>query len=400
MKQYEVAYGKNNALICELPDSWQVETIRRTYPEIGRDQVREIITHPIGSKTIRELAAGAKKVAIILEDHTRFTPLVDAVDVLLEELEAAGVQLENALIVGACATHRITTRADIARKISPAALEKLRVVEHNVLDASAMTQIGTTSRGNAIFINSEVAACDLIIGVGGMAPHGSVRFGGGAKLLLPGVSGFDTILFNHTRIEQKVSFGGNAIRPMRQDMEEAAQMVNYAFNISGFIDHDGKLVNMVAGDPIVAHRAGMKIGEELYYASAEDKADLVIACSNPLDVDCFQAVKGLLPAVEFVKPGGTILWVSECGEGIGTHLLTQKNPVYNQAMIRGMQDRCSVARVIFHSGNLAAKDLYEFIAPEIEFYSDWDEAVKAAVSGAPENAKVKILWASPFTVGV
>ncbi len=399
-QEFYAPYGKNCAMRCKFPPNWIVDTIHSTKKEISYNQIYKTILNPIGCPPLHELAKGAKKVGIIIEDHTRFTPLIDVIDIILDELDKAGVEPGHTIIIGASATHRTTTIEDLKHKISKEALKKLRVVEHHVLNDDEMVTIGTTSRGNMIQINKEVASCDLIIGAGGIAPHGSVKFGGGAKLLLPGVSSFETIKFNHTQIEQSVSFGGDEIRPMRQDMEEAAKMVPYYFNVSGLIDHDGKLVDLVAGDPIAAHREGMKKAESLYYFPYHEKSDLVIACSNPLDVDCFQAVKGLLPAVEFVKPNGTIFWISECKEGIGTHSLTQENDEYNAAMIRSMQERCAIANVILYSNNLEKKELYKYIAPEIEFFSDWDSAISKVISLCPPNAKVKLLWSSPFTVGI
>ncbi|MGE5613221.1 MAG: nickel-dependent lactate racemase [Bacillota bacterium] len=399
---YPAAYGKGpvNYINLRFPSDWSVETIRNTGKEMTVEDIRDVIMHPTGSPTLFQLAKEAKKVGIILEDHTRFTPLVDAFDIVLEELLKAGIKQENIWLIGASATHRATTREDIAKKISADAMKKVNIIEHNLFDDDKLTYIGTTTQGTPVRINSRIAECDLIIGVGGIAPHGSVQYGGGAKLLLPGIAAFDTIKYNHTRIDQRCTFKGDEIRPMRKDMEEAARMVNYAFNVSGFIDHDGVLVDMVAGDPIEAHRKGMGIAKKLYCIPVEEKADVVVACSNPLDVDCFQSIKGLLPSVEFVKPGGTIFWLSECSEGIGTHLLTQMDEDYCNAMIRGMQERCEVANVIFYSGNIDEKEIYKYIAPEIMFFNDLDKSLEKLFELSPAQTEVKILWASPFTVGI
>jgi nickel-dependent lactate racemase len=399
---YMVPYskGKYGEIKLSLPRTWTVETIKRTGRLMENEEIYNVIANPIGSPTLSELASSVKKVGIILEDHTRFTPLKVAFEIVLKELFHAGIEPENITLIGASATHRSTRVEEIAQKVGPESIRGIRIIEHNVLDEKMLVFLGNTSYGTPVWINSEIASCDLIIGMGGIAPHGSVQFGGGAKLLVPGIAGYETIRYNHTKIDQECTFKGDSIRLMRLDMEEAARMVNYAFNVSGFIDHQGTLVDMVAGDPIAAHREGMKKGKELYCVLVQEKADVVIACSNPLDVDCFQAIKGLLPAVEFVKTGGTILWLAECSEGIGTHMLTQMDDEYRQAMIRGMQERCMVANVIFYSNNLSNKEIYEYIAPEIIFYNDLDNAVNKLIELAPEKASVKILTASPFTVGI
>lgn len=401
-KKYYAAYGKgvDSGISLPFPETWHVETVSNSFPAMSDGDIIKSIQNPIGSPSLYELAGKATRVAIILEDHTRFTPLETAVDFTLSELERAGIRSGNILMIGASATHRPTTREDIAKKISPEALNKVRVVEHKVLSSESLAHVGTTSRGTPVYLNAEVYACDLIIGIGGIAPHGSVHFGGGAKLLLPGVAGFDTIRYNHTQIDQDLGFTGDAIRPMRLDMEEAVSMANYRFNISGLIGHDGALADMVAGDPILAHREGMKRGKKLYYVPVGEKADLVVACSNPLDVDAFQSIKGLLPSVAFVKPGGTILWVSACPEGMGTHILTQMDDEYCRTMKRGMKNICREVNVIFYSHNLDINEIKDYIPPEIMFTDNLEEALDKTLSLTGSDAAVKILQASPFTVGI
>ncbi|HWQ78002.1 MAG TPA: lactate racemase domain-containing protein [Anaerovoracaceae bacterium] len=402
IKKYYAAYGKgaDSGICLPFPETWRVETVSNSFPAMSDDDIIRSIQNTIGSPTLYELARKASQVAIILEDHTRFTPLKTAVDFTLSELERAGIRSGNILMIGASATHRPTTREDIAKKISAKALNKVRVIEHKVLCRESLAYIGTTSRGTPVYLNAEACACDLMIGIGGIAPHGSVHFGGGAKLLLPGIAGFDTIRHNHTQIDQDLDFTGDAIRPMRLDMEEAVSMTNYRFNISGLIGHDGALADMVSGDPILAHREGMKKGKRLYYVPIGKKADLVVACSNPLDVDAFQSIKGLLPSVAFVKPGGTILWVSACPEGMGTHILTQMDDEYCKAMKRGMKNVCKEVNVIFYSHNLDINEIKDYMPPEIMFTDKLEEALNKTLSLTASDATVKILQASPFTVGI
>lgn len=318
----------------------------------------------------------------------------------MAELFRAGIKPGNILLTGASATHRTTTKEDIMKKISAEAISKVRVIEHHVLDKDTLTYVGNTTRGTPAYLNAEVVSCDLIVGLGGIAPHGGAGFGGGAKLLLPGIAGYDTIKYNHTQIDQTLDFGSESIRPMRLDMEEAARMVNYRFNVSGLIDHCGNLVDIVAGDPIEAHRAGVEKAKKLYYVPVGKPADVVVACSNPLDVDCFQAVKGLFPSVRFVREGGTILWISSCPEGVGTHVLTQSDDVYCAKMVRSMANICKFCNVIFYSSNLKAAEIERYIEKEVRFYNTLQPALDCLVELAPPNADVKILYASPFTVGV
>ena len=403
MQKVTLSYNKGEINV-DVPDSWSVKTVKKTAPPLTREKIRECVLNPVGSLRLRDIAikldTNNARVALIFEDHTRFTPLADAMEIVLEELNAAGIKDEQIFLIGASATHRAATRKDIESKLGGAVSNRLKIIEHHCRNEASLKYVGDTSFGNKIFLNKEVAESDLIVGVGGIAPHGSVQFGGGAKLLLPGVAGFETIKYNHTSIDQSLSFQGNEIRPMRRDMEEALKLVPYRFNVSGLIDHGLNLVDMVAGDPIEAHRAGMKKATALYHTTVEKCADVVFACSHPFDVDCFQSVKGILPALPFAKRRGVIIWLSACPEGIGTHQLTQIEDSYRLNMNRMLSEICEKTRVFFAAPSLKYEEVRPFLAPEIVFFDSADKAVGEAVRNSPQNADAVVLYASPLTVGV
>src|SRR5947199_7034844 len=64
--------------------------------------------------------------------------------------------------------------------------------------AGDLRGLGSLPEGLPIYINRVVADAEFKICVGGVYPHGSVGFGGGAKLILPGVAGFATMFYFHT----------------------------------------------------------------------------------------------------------------------------------------------------------------------------------------------------------
>ena len=76
---------------------------------------------------------------------------------------------------------------------------------------------------------------------------------------------------------------------------------------------------MFAGEPEEAHRQGVEFVRKSTLAAVDEPADLVITTSGgyPLDLTFYQAVKGVTAASHVVKPGGTILLVAACSEGLG-----------------------------------------------------------------------------------
>ena len=101
--------------------------------------------------------------------------------------------------------------------------------------------------------------------MGGIVPHGFVGFGGGGKLILPDISAYSTIEYNHTKIERPKQNDTYKVEvPARNDIEEAANMADLNFIIAGLIDDELKLVDIVAGHPITAHRIAAKKARKLY----------------------------------------------------------------------------------------------------------------------------------------
>jgi nickel-dependent lactate racemase len=74
----------------------------------------------------------------------------------------------------------------------------------------------------------------------------------------------------------------------------------------------------VAGDFIKAHRAGAAVVDRMYRKTVKP-AEIVITCAGgrPKDINLFQAQKALDNAKEAAAPGGTIILLAECCEGLG-----------------------------------------------------------------------------------
>ena len=115
------------------------------------------------------------------------------------------------------------------RKLGSELVENYLVFNHNVYEHHV--KMGTTSRGTPVLINREVAGCDLKIGVGALIPHFEAGYGGGAKILMPGVSGIDTIAHNHVDVTkghpELVGLGKVKNNPQRLDMEEVGKCFEY-----------------------------------------------------------------------------------------------------------------------------------------------------------------------------
>jgi len=400
MAIYEIMYGREGLLV-DFPDKWNVETIKINGEDLSKESIKKVIINPTDSLRIKDIAHKKDTVAIVIEDHTRgMLPSNEVMNVILEELRMADVRKDNIFFIGATAVHRKMALSDFEKKLGTEICQNFRIVTHDVFDEDHLTFVGNTSFGTPVWINSEVANSDIIIGVGGIVPHGSVGFSGGAKLILPGIAGYTSIQYNHTKIDQEVEIdSGSAIRKMRLDMEEASFMVGMDFIVAGLIDSDLKLVDLVAGDPIKAHRKGIEKARKLYQVKVNKEADIVIACSYPFDTDFFQAGKGLFTSVPFVKKGGVIIWVCSCSEGLGCHYLTTRDEAYKMCIKTTMQAICEKATVIFCAENLTYEEIEDYLPKDVIFEKEIKKAIEKAIRLQPKGENATILSSSPLTIG-
>ena len=86
------------------------------------------------------------------------------------------------------------------------------------------------------------------------------------------------------------------------------------------IDDQRRLTGIFAGDIVESHLAGVRFVEKQVKVTLPEPVDAVLVSSAgyPLDTTFYQAVKGMLAAVEIVKPNGSIILVAECSQGIGS----------------------------------------------------------------------------------
>jgi nickel-dependent lactate racemase len=278
-------------------------------------EIRRAIANPIGTPPLHELARWRRSAVIIADDNTRSTPTRQIVPLLLDELNRAGVPDKDIRVIIASGTHRPMTPQEIDEKYGPPVLSRVPVLHHNYHDAATLVDHGTTRRGTHIVVNRQVMEADMRIGVGNIIPHHPTGWSGGAKIVLPGVGGEETVAQMHL-LGSRDPHLGTVETAMRQEMEDFAKAIGLDFIVNTVLNREGRLVSAVAGHFIDAHRAGVKKAIEVYGLPFFELADLTISSTAPVDFDFFQADKGIFAAELATRHGGEIVLVSGCHEGL------------------------------------------------------------------------------------
>jgi nickel-dependent lactate racemase len=119
-------------------------------------------------------------------------------------------------------------------------------------------------------------------------PHFGFGFGGGAKMVLPGIAGLESILHNH-RISEGTGPGSVSENVRRMDAEEGARMAGLDFVVNAILNADRDVSDLVCGDVVEAHRAGVEIGRTHYATKTVDNADISIGNGYPMANEGYKA---------------------------------------------------------------------------------------------------------------
>lgn len=336
----EVGFGSGTQAV-EIPDRNLQQVLMPNpvaYERTGADEVAYALAHPIGTPRVGEIVKPGEKIVIITSDITRPCPSYIILPVLLDELYAAGVDKKDITVVFALGSHRKHTEEEKKHLAGERAYSEVKCIDG---DAADVVHMGETSGGTPVDIVRTVAEADRRILLGNIEYHYFAGYSGGAKAIMPGVSTWDAIQANHSRMIQEGAYAGNiATNPIRKDIEEAAAIVGADFILNVVLDEHKKIIKAVAGDITEAHRAGCAFLDSLYQVKIESRADIVIVSQGgaPKDLNLYQTQKALDNAKHAVKDGGVVILVGSCREGLG-------NPVFERWMIDAESPKALIDRI-------------------------------------------------------
>jgi nickel-dependent lactate racemase len=289
----------------------------------AKAEVERALREPIGSRKLSEIVKPEHRVAIVVDDATRPATSDMMVLPLLTELNAAGVKDENVTVIFACGTHRAVKQEEAVMLLGEEVLNRVKTVSHDC-KAQDLVYVGSTQKhGTKVYLNRVFAEADVKILTGDVCLHYYAGYGGGRKSVLPGVSGEETIKHNHAMLlDANARTGMLDGNPVHEDMVEAARLAKVDFVLNVVANSRGELVRAFAGDLDQAFMEGVRLVDEMYRATVDRRADIVVVSAGgyPADVNLYQAHKGVDNALEVVKRGGVIVLVAECSEGHGNQV--------------------------------------------------------------------------------
>ena len=387
-------YG-DTELEIDFPDSWDVTVCRmhgHDASPLSEDGIRKAFANPIGTRTIKELAKGKKEVVILFDDMSRATPTAVMIPYVLEELAAAGIADDNIRFIAAIGAHGSMNGIDFRKKLGDEVMGRFLVYNHNPYENC--TPLGASSQGIPISINSEVMSCDLKIGLGSIVPHPFSGYGGGSKVILPGVASMEAIDSNHTRLGLSPTTGigryeGNMLK---QDMDEAARMAGLDVKVDALLNLKREITALFVGDPIEEHIQGVKLAREHYATDMVTDCDIVVA-------NCYSKANEMVLAPRVASPllsqkGGDMVVIVVTPEG-------QINHYWARSFGKKFGGRAWASKTTLppNSNRLTVMAPYsdrvgaDWVAPYnlINWAKAWPEVIQQLQSTYGDKAKVAVI---------
>ena len=336
----------------EVPDQNLLSVLmpRTVEPAASAAQLaEEALNNPIGCAPIEEEVSPSTRILVLVDDITRQTPAGAILPPLFQRLANRRVQKKNVQILIAAGTHARMSPAEIERKLGPHLPREHTVTLHHWKDEAKLKAIGTTADGTPIRVNHMLSEADLVIGIGQIVPHRVMGFTGGATIVQPGVSGKEITGYTHwlSALYPGREILGVAENPVRQEVERIAAKAGLRFILNVVMDATHRVVHVVAGDPVAAHRRGAELSEKVYGFSQAEPADIVIAESYPADYDLWQAAKGIYSTELSVKRGGVAVLVTPCPHGVSEeHPEVEQLGYHGYAEVRSMVESKTITDLV------------------------------------------------------
>lgn len=396
----QLAWHEVKGLKITLPESWQVEICNMAgynRPHLKPAGIKKAIASPIGMAPLSEYARGKKEVVILFDDMARVTRVAEIVPHVLAELAAAGINDSQIRFIAACGCHGVLNRLDFVKKLGEDVLARFPVYNHSPF--ANCVYAGTTTGGTEVRINAEVMKCDLKIGIGSIVPHIMAGFGGGSKIVLPGVAAYETILAFHSprAVSRKGGFndtvtgmGAFEDNPRRRDIGEAAGIVGLDMKIDAIVNTRGETAAIFAGAPQPAYAAALEEARTHYLTPSVRDKDIVIANTFAKANEAISGLSIAFPAVG--KRGGEVVLIANAPEGQVTHYLMGPfgNDIGGQLRLQ-MKPPPNVNRLIIFSEypELSSKNYLED-TDKVILMHDWSDVLKLLQESHKSGARVAI----------
>jgi nickel-dependent lactate racemase len=170
-------------------------------------------------------------------------------------------------------------------------------------------------------VNPIFAAADYKIGISSVLPHPFNGFGGGPKIVMPGVVDYDAIRYHHATTLPKGGVVGNTTsNTFHDETARVGEASGLDMSINCVLNSREEVIDVVSGHVLEAHKEAIERYRSLYGVEVPQDVDLTITSSYPYDIFP-HVLKPLGPAFLATKRGGHAILVADVPDGIPDFIL-------------------------------------------------------------------------------
>jgi len=296
-------------------------------PAVGNVEaaIERCLEEPVGGEPLSKILAGRRRVVVAIPDMTRGGAVQTYLPPLLRFIGRCGVARKRVTLLTATGAHRRHTDAEREALVGREVARNWTVGDHDADDGN--DEIAPLDAEMPLWVDRRALEADCLILAGVLSFHYSAGFGGGRKLIAPGLCGRATVQALHRRTLANIDRVGNwrgrtaTLRPnpFNEALEETARRVGPHFALNVTVGGQREIIGLSAGDFIQSHQAACLQYAEMFSFAIRERLPLVVAScgGRPYDINLYQAHKSLDNSFRAVAPGGTIILLAECAEGWG-----------------------------------------------------------------------------------
>ncbi len=264
--------------------------------------------------------------AVVVADKTRLCGYPAYLPILMEALLGAGASEDRVTLFIAYGTHGRQSEAESRSAYGPA-YERFRWVHHRCEAPGLFVEMGHTRRGTPVRMRADILDASCRITFGAISHHYFAGFGGGRKLIFPGLGERAAIYANHglflDRDRRALAAGCRPGRvagnPLAEDLDEVADFRPADMAVHAILDSRGRVCDLMVGRGPEHFQAACRRHAGHCEAGGGPFARVLASCGGtPKDINFIQSHKAVHHAAAFTADGGRLIVLARCPDGIGS----------------------------------------------------------------------------------
>jgi nickel-dependent lactate racemase len=392
---------ENKQIELWFPERWKTYFLHMNgyyKKKITGKDIKNVLRHPLGTKSLKKLAIDKKECIIVVDDMTRPTKASQIIPYIIDELVSAGFSNDRIRFVMGGGVHGAWYRQDFSKKVGEDIVRNYPMYNHNPF--TSCEKVGETTYGTPLEINNEYKECDLRIGIGSVVPHPEAGYSGGSKIILPGISSYKTIYHHHMIVHSKNPlpknrssyFGYLKGNLFRNNIEEAGNIVGMDMKIDVLVNGFGDSCAVFSGQLQDEFYSAVDVAKNHYSTpNFPEQVDVIVANTY---TKANEATLALMNWSYKLKKDGIMVIIAHTPEGQTTHYLSGKFGT-NKNTPDGLHPKeIKFRKLILFSKYKTPDPLLPITESEIIWIDSWKEVIEEIKSSFQYLPKVAVLPSS------